>query len=124
MKLGAYDRACAALPASFKTIQWHGAHVWKVGRADAFKVFAIGVPASEDDEAPCPITLKVSEAVFPILMALDGVGSAPHLRDGGWLRVQEPSAIDDATLAEHIAGSHRLVSAKLTRKVRGELGLA
>ena len=124
MRLAAFDRACGALPATFKTIQWRGAHVWKVGDAAAFRMFAVGAPETDGDEAPCPITLKVGEAIHPILMELEGVGRAPHLPSGGWLRVEHPSAIDDATLAGHLATSHRLAVAGLTRRVRVELGLA
>ena len=123
MRLAAFDRACGALPTTFKTIQWRGAHVWKVGDASAFKMFAIGAPETDAGDAPCPITLKVGEDIHPILMELDGVGPAPHLPSGGWLRVEEPSAIDDATLAEHLAASYRFAVAGLTKATRQRLGL-
>ncbi len=123
MKLQAYNEACAALPVAFKTIQWRGAHVWKVGDVANFKVFAIGVPSDGTDDAACRITLKVGLDVHPILMELDGVGAAPHLRLGGWLSVSHPSAIDDETLAHHLATSHRLAAASLTKRQRAALGL-
>ena len=123
MRFAAFNRACARLPLAFKTVQWRGAHVWKAGTPETFKMFAIGVPPSEDDEAPCPITLKVSEAIYPILLELDGVGQAPHLKAGGWLRINEPSAIDDETLAQHLANSHALAVASMTKKMRAALGL-
>ena len=123
MKLDAYHAACGALPHAFKTVQWQGSHVWKVGDAKAFKVFAIGVPGSAADDAPCRITLKVGPDIHPILMELEGVGAAPHLRSGGWLSVSHPSAIDDETLTHHLAGSHRLAAAGLTKRQRTALGL-
>lgn len=123
MLLGPYNAACAALPATFKVVQWHGSHVWKVGDAAASKVFAIGTPLTDADDAPCGITLKVGLDLAPILLELDGVGGAPHLARGGWIKVQHPSLVDDETLTHHLGRSHALMAGALTRKKRADLGL-
>jgi predicted DNA-binding protein (MmcQ/YjbR family) len=40
-----------------------------------------------------------------------------------WLQVHEPGKVADADIQQHIDASFDLVVAKLTKKVRAELGL-
>ncbi|MEO0636836.1 MAG: MmcQ/YjbR family DNA-binding protein, partial [Pseudomonadota bacterium] len=85
MKLATFDAICGALPKSEMVIQWMGSHVWKVGG----KVFAIGVPQQESPDAPCPFTIKTDENAFGFLREEAGVGPAPHLPRGNWLRFSD-----------------------------------
>ena len=100
------------LPAVTKVIQWGGSDVYKVGG----KVFAI-----------CGLAGGLSFKVTPIgfvVLTEDGPGrQAPYLAKGHWVNI----ALDgesDADIADWLTTAHSLIAAKLTRRVKAELGLA
>ena len=100
------------LPAATRVVQWGGADVYKVGG----KVFAICGLAGG-------LSFKVTEIGFMVLTD-DGPGrQAPYLAKGHWVLV-DLGAFTPEEVASWLATSHELVAAKLTRKVRAELGLA
>jgi predicted DNA-binding protein (MmcQ/YjbR family) len=100
-----------ALPAVTRVVQWGGSDVYKVGG----KVFAIC-----GDEA---ISFKVSEIGFVVLTEEGGPGrQAPYCAKGQWVAV-DLDAVDDEDLKGWLATAHSLISGKLTRKARAELGL-
>ncbi|NNL18806.1 MAG: MmcQ/YjbR family DNA-binding protein [Boseongicola sp.] len=112
-----FNAFCSAMTATSHVVQWGDADVWKVGG----KVFALcgwyeGGPA---------FTFKVGEIAFEVLGDAPGVRPAPYLASRGmkWLQVYEKGALSEESLREHIEESYRLVVAKLTKKVRAELGL-
>jgi len=109
----AFVRHASRLPAVEIVEQWES-HVAKVGG----KVFAM---IGNSGEA---IVFKVSETSFEGLTALPEVGQAPYLAKRGWVRVGRGAPLTDAELKAYIAAAHALVAAKLTRKLRAELGLA
>ena len=113
-----YDAYCASLTASEQVIQWGGAHVWKVGG----KVFAIGGWSKGDHPF---VTFKCSPESFDILKEQPGLRPAPYLapRGGKWIQMHDDPGLDPESLKLYIAESYRLVSLKLTRKLRKELGL-
>jgi predicted DNA-binding protein (MmcQ/YjbR family) len=101
-----------ALPAAEKVVQWGGSDVYKVGG----KVFAIcGFSGG--------LSFKVTEIGFVVLTEAGGPGrQAPYLAKGQWVFVE----LDDMDLEDAsgwLATSHSLIAAKLTRKLRAELGL-
>ena len=99
-----------ALPAVTHVVQWGASDVYKVGG----KVFAI-----VGDESA---SFKVSEIAFMVLTE-SGVGrQAPYCAKGQWAAVTYDAAEDD-DFADWLATAHSLIAAKLTRKVRAELGL-
>ena len=106
------EAAALALPATTKIVQWGGSDVYKVGG----KVFAIcGLRGG--------LSFKVSEIGFEVLTDQGGPGrQAPYLAKGQWVIVDlDDVEIEDA--AGWLTSSHALIAAKLTRKVRTELGL-
>lgn len=113
----AFNAFCAALPATSHVVQWGGADVWKVGG----KVFAIG---GWGDGAPA-FTFKVSGIAFEALRDQPGLRPAPYLASRGfsWIQHYGVPGLSDDDLCEHIARSHALVAAGLTKKLRRELGL-
>lgn len=119
MNLETYNAYCASLPATTSVVQWGGAHVWKVGG----KVFAIAGWSKE--EFPY-ITFKTSDLAFDILKEQKGLRPAPYLapRGGKWIQIYEENAMGDGDIFEYLKESHRLISLKLTKKLRAELGLA
>ncbi|MFL5295678.1 MAG: MmcQ/YjbR family DNA-binding protein [Phenylobacterium sp.] len=97
------------LPAVTKVIQWGASDVYKVGG----KVFAI----CGDDG----VSFKVSEIGF-VALTQGGPGrQAPYCAKGHWVNV--PLTEPQADIADWLTTAHRLIAAKLTRKVRAELGL-
>ena len=105
--------ACAiALPHATKVVQWGGADVYKVGG----KVFAVcGLQGG--------LAFKVSEVGFLVLTEDGGPGrQAPYFAKGGWVIV-ELDDLDPEDAAGWLATAHSLISGKLRRAVRAELGL-
>ncbi len=118
MTLDDYGRFCATLPATSHVVQWGGAHVWKVGA----KVFAI---ARQEAGAPLAVTFKCSWTSFDILKEQPGLRPAPYLASRGMSWIQRPGdeTMPDAALCDYLRESHRLVAAKLPRRIRAELGI-
>ena len=99
-----------ALPAVTRVVQWGASDVYKVGG----KVFAIC-----GDEAA---SFKVSEIAFMVLTE-SGIGrQAPYCAKGQWAAVSYDAA-DASDFADWLATAHSLISAKLTKKLRAELGI-
>jgi predicted DNA-binding protein (MmcQ/YjbR family) len=118
MTLEDYNAFCASLPATHHVVQWGGAHVWKVGD----KVFAIG---GWDDGEGLAVTFKVSDIAYDILREQPGLRPAPYLASRGmkWIQRRTAESMDDGGLRDYLRESHRLVAAKLTRRLRDALGL-
>lgn len=106
-----FAAAIAALPGTTTVAQW-GSLVAKVGG----KVFCL---LSDTGDA---LVFKVSEISYAGLIDCAGIGQAPYFAKGQWVSVA-PGALDEPSLAAYLAEAHRLVAAKLTRKLRAELGL-
>ena len=98
------------LPATTKVIQWGASDVYKVGG----KVFAI---CNEG------VSFKVTDIGFMALTEGGPGRQAPYCAKGQWVNVPlvGPS---EADLTDWLATAHGLIAAKLTRKLRAELGLA
>ena len=118
MTLDQYNRYCASLHAATHVVQWGGAHVWKVGG----KVFAIG---GWHDGEGLFVTFKCSEMSFDLLKEQPGCRPAPYLASRGmsWIQRTSGETMDDGALKDYLAESHRLVAAKLPRRVKLEIGL-
>jgi len=112
-----FNLFCQSLKAANHVVQWGGADVWKIGG----KIFAIA-PRMEEGEFQ-KISFKVSDFAYEILSQQDGIIPAPYLARAKWVQVQSPEGMDDETLQNHIADAYDIISKKLTRKVRTELGL-
>lgn len=101
-----------SLKAATMSEQW-SSHVAKIGG----KMFAMRGGESGD------IMFKVSALSFDVLTSLEGVGQAPYLAKGAWVRVSREAPLSDSELKAYISGSYEMIAAKLTRKLRAELGL-
>lgn len=69
------------------------------------------------------VSFKVSEIAYEVLTETGKAQPAPYLARAKWVNLPDPDAWDDEELAEHFAIAHGIVAAKLTKKVRAELGL-
>ncbi len=101
----------AGLPGTSLVEQW-GSRVAKVGG----KVFAL---VGRDGGA---VAFKVSELTFAGLTELAGIVQAPYFARRQWVSVG-PGALGEAELADYLREAHRLIAAKLTLRLRAELGL-
>lgn len=113
-----FNAFCESLTATTHVVQWGDADVWKVGG----KVFAIGGWSQSDQPA---ITFKVSDSNYHFLSGEPGYRPAPYFATRGmkWIQQHGVPVPPDADLHYYLTESHRLVAAKLTRKLRRELGL-
>ena len=113
----ALNAYCASLPQTTHVVQWGNSDVWKVGG----KVFA--VIGWSDGEAA--ISFKVSDLAFEVLGDMPGLRPAPYLASRGmkWIQQYGDPGLSEAELKAHIEASHALIVAKLTKKLRAELGL-
>jgi predicted DNA-binding protein (MmcQ/YjbR family) len=75
------------------------------------------------DDGPAPTTFKVPELSFELLTSVEGISQAAYFARRQWVTV-EPGALSEDELAGYIRQSHAIVTAKLTRKLRAELGIA
>jgi predicted DNA-binding protein (MmcQ/YjbR family) len=110
--VAAFKRYAGTLPATEIVQQW-GGFVGKVGG----KVFAL------IGEAGGPIVFKVSELSFDGLTSLESIGQAAYFAKRAWVSVDKGAPLTDAELKAYIKASHAMVAARLTRKLRAELGL-
>jgi len=112
-----YNSFCKGLRATTHVVQWGNADVWKVGG----KVF--GVCGWNDGKDA--VTFKASEIAYEVLHDQPGIRPAPYLASRGmkWLQVYGEPGLSDDALKEHLIMSYDMVVAKLTKKLRAELGL-
>ena len=110
MNLQDFDAVCAALPHATLVVQWGGSHVWKVGG----KMFAIGQMAGVSGQ----ISFKAAPQAFAIMLETGDFAPAPYLARAGWVAIGAYSALPDADLSAYLGQAHRVVFAKLPRKLR------
>ncbi len=112
-----FNTFCSGLKATTHVVQWGNSDVWKVGG----KVFAL----CGWNEGADAFTFKASDIAYQVLQDEPGIRPAPYLASRGmkWLQVHEERGMSDASLKEHIVISYEMVVAKLTKKIRAELGL-
>ena len=112
-----FNAYCAALPATTNVVQWGNASVWKVGG----KIFA--VCSSWGEGSKQRIAFKCSDLSYMMLTEEAGIVPAPYLARAKWVQVSKDSALSDEDLKTYISTAHGLVAAKLTKKLRQELGI-
>lgn len=106
----------AALPAATEDIKWGADLVYSVG-GRMFCIFLL------DGKRPTTCSFKVNTDRFLELTGLPGVEPAPYLARAHWVQLRPGHALAADDLDSLICRSHALVVARLTRKLRSELGL-
>lgn len=107
---------CLSLPAARLEVQWGAEHVYKLGD----RIFAILGPRSR---RPYDLCFKASETSFFILTHLPDIVPAPYFARAQWVMLERLDALGTKELKAYLREAHRLVAARLTRRVRAELGL-
>jgi len=95
---------------------WGADQVYKVGG----RMFAV----MGDAVAQGGVSFKVSDVAFEVLTETGRAIPAPYLARARWVKFDDLAALDAAEVEDWLKTAHALVAAKLTRKVRAELGLA
>lgn len=93
--------------------QWRDDSVAKVGG----KIFALL------DNDPGEVWLKVSDLAFDMLTELEDVRPAPYFARASWVAIGTAAPLNPDEVRAYIKEAHRLIAAKLTRKLRTELAL-
>ena len=112
-----FNQFCASFKATSHVVQWGNSDVWKVGG----KLFAVcGWNDGQD-----AFTFKCSDIAYEVLQEMPGIRPAPYLASRGmkWLQQYADGGLSDTELQNHIKLSYDMAVAKLTKKLRSELGL-
>ena len=112
-----FDAYCGSLKGTTHVVQWGEASVWKVGG----KIFAVYSVWCAGDGGK--ISFKCSDLGFEVLKDQPGLVPAPYLARAKWIQVTEPDAMSHAELKENIAAAYAIITGKLTRAKRAELGI-
>jgi predicted DNA-binding protein (MmcQ/YjbR family) len=105
--------AAMALPGTALDIKWGDDHCYCVGG----KMFAA------TDGAYSNLGFKASEIAFEALTSTGRARPSKYLARAHWVNIDDLAAQDSAEVADWLKTAHGLVAAKLTRKLRAELGL-
>ena len=108
-----FDKACRALPGVTMDHPWEDHDVYKVGG----KMFAVYTPADDT------FSFKASDIAFEVLTETGPGKPAPYLARAKWVWFASLKAQDAEEVEGWLKSAHGLVAAKLTKKVRSELGL-
>ena len=113
MTAAEFDKACRALPGATMDVQWGDDHVYKVGG----KMFAVTGSAGGS------FSFKASDIAFEALTESGRGKPAPYLARAKWVWFGDLAAMESDEVADWLKTAHGLIAAKLTKKVRAELGL-
>ena len=121
MNLDEYNAFCGSLAQTTHVVQWGGSEVWKVGG----KLFAVAGWNKGSPEGFFAITFKTSDIAYHVLKDEPGLRPAPYLASRGmkWIQHYELPGMDNENLKIHIEASYHMAIARLTKKIRTELGL-
>jgi predicted DNA-binding protein (MmcQ/YjbR family) len=111
------QRALAAsLPGATEDVKWGADLCYSVG-GKMFCVFLCEGPATKT------CSFKVDDGRFLELTGVRGVIPAPYLARAKWVQVSLGHGLARADLDALVRRSHALIAAKLSRKLRTELGI-
>lgn len=116
MKLAAIKKYCLTLPHTTADIKWGIDHVYSIGG----KMYCVACTSETHGEY---VGFKVEDERFLELTDREGIIPAPYLARAKWVQVKDLSKVPDAEMKALIRRAYELVGMKLTKKVRGELGL-
>jgi predicted DNA-binding protein (MmcQ/YjbR family) len=114
MDLERLQMLCKTLPAVSEDIKWDNDLCFSVGG----KMFCVS-----SLEFPLHISFKVKDEEFEELCACEGFISAPYMARAKWVSVTNSSMLNQKEWNFYITQSYNLVKARLTKKLRAELGL-
>lgn len=116
MRLDRLRQFALRLPHTTVVKQWGETLVFKV----AGKMFLI---ISLDGDIVESLSFKCAAEEFRELTDVDGIVPAPYLARASWVCLEDPAALPFDEVTRWIQNSYSLVAAKLSKRVRTELGL-
>ena len=117
MNIVAIKKFCAALPHATGDIKWGVDQVYSVGS----RMFCV---AFVDTKQNAMVSFKVDDDLFLAFTDRAGFIPAPYMARAKWVQIIDLKKISDAELKALIKRSYDLVALKLTKKLRGELGMS
>ncbi len=114
MNIDDLQKFCLSLPATTADVKWGNDLCFSVGG----KMYC----ASSLD-APLKIAFKVADEDFEELSTTDGFIPAPYMARAKWVLVTRPAKLNKKEWETYIRNSYELIKAKLTTKLKKELGL-
>jgi predicted DNA-binding protein (MmcQ/YjbR family) len=116
MNKSAIHKFCLSLPAATYDIKWQVDGVYSVGG----KMFAV---CYEAEDGRVQASFKVDDDLFLQYTDREGFVPAPYMARAKWVQVKDTRRVSVAEMKTLLARSHALVAARLTRKLRTQLGL-
>lgn len=104
---------CLSLPAATEDVKWGNDLVFSVGD----KMFCVA-----GLEKPLKFSFKVRDEEFEEIANSEGFTPAPYMARAKWVLITK-SILSKKEYERYIEQSYELVKAKLTKKIRTELGL-
>jgi len=101
-----------SLPGAYMTEQWMAAHVFKIGTADTFKMFAILRPGDGRLTVKAPTT-----ETYTMLIEVGVAKQHSHLKRGNWMELQL-GALESEDVLERLRDSYDTVFPTLPKRVR------
>ena len=114
MTIDDLQKICMSLPATTSDVKWGNDLCFSVGG----KMYC-----ATSLETPLKIAFKVPDEDFEELSETDGFMPAPYMARAKWILVTKPSQLSKKDWEKYIKGSYELIKAKLTAKLRKELGI-
>jgi predicted DNA-binding protein (MmcQ/YjbR family) len=105
---------CLNLPAVTEDVKWGNDLCFSIGG----KMFCVS-----SLEPPLRVSFKVLDEEFDELSTRDGFMPAPYMARAKWVSVTNPSVLKTKEWQSLVKQSYELVKAKLTIKLRKELGI-
>jgi predicted DNA-binding protein (MmcQ/YjbR family) len=107
-----FHAVCASLRGATLEVLWQVDQVYKVGG----RMFAALEPNGS-------ISFKANDVAFEMLAQTGLARPAPYSARAKWVCVDVTHALPDEDLRRYLEEAHALIAARLTRKLRRELGL-
>jgi len=114
MNIELLQKYCLSLPSVTEDIKWEHDLVFSIGG----KMFCVA-----SLEPPFTFSFKVPDDEFEELILKEGLKPAPYMARAKWILVEKATIRTTKEWEKSIKISYELVSAKLTKKVKTELGL-
>ena len=115
MDIEVIQHICLGFKSVTQDIKWVNNLCFCVGE----KIFCM----ASLDEVPTRASFKVSKEEFDELIARDGFIQAPYMARNQWVLVKDITLISEAEWKRLLKKSYDLIAAKLTKKMRQEIGL-
>lgn len=115
MNIEDISKVCLSLPMVTQDIKWGHDLVFSIGG----KMFCVvGL-----DEVPTSATFKVKDEEFEEMSSSPGFKPAPYVAKYKWVMIEDITIMKHSDWEKFIHQSYNLVKAKLTNKLKKQLGI-